>query len=223
MPIFEIPPGETKSVINEGDETQYYAQLFGAPLDMGTTEWAAANDGQRRVAGDEGDLDAGGTELWVYNPADETAELRLLRNDPQHDEGVAFDRRPRDTIAGVLGDDGSASAPRSDDFVERQNKQVPVEANGSVVEEFTVPARADFLNLAIDDADGTHEAEVAFADADGNEIVTFDRTHSSDYVGDPANDDYVVVATRVFGTRVRVDITDTSGATNRLDYSIYGR
>lgn len=224
MPIFEIQPGETKRVINEGDTTSYYAQLFGAPVELGTSEYHAEEMGQKRPAGDAGDLDAGGTELWAHNPTSTNiAELRLLTNDPTEPEGVHFDRDPRDTIAAVQGEDGGEAAPRSDAYLERQNRQVPVDANGSVVEEFRIPARADWVCIAVDDADGTHEVEVEFCDSDLNEIVTFDKSHSDDYAGDPAADDYVAVPTRAFSVHVRVTIHDTSGAENRLDYSIYGR
>lgn len=224
MPIFEIQPGETQRVINEGDDTSYYAQLFGAPVELGTTQYRAEEKGQKRPAGDSGDLDAGGTPLYAHNPTSaNVAELRLLLNDPSEEEGVNWDRDPRDTIAAVQGEDGGEAAPRSDAYLERQNRQVPVEANGSVVEAFRVPARADWVCIAVDDADGPHAVAVEFCDSDLNEIVTFDRTHSDDYVGDPASDDYVAVPTRVFSVHVRVTIHDTSGAMNRLDYSIYGR
>jgi len=225
MPVIELEPNETKRVIAERDTTLYLGQVFGASVNFGPSEYLAEEEGQKRVAGDEGEIVTGDeTELFGHNlSGTETAELRLIENDPDDDDGFRFDRNPRDTIAGVLGSDGSASAPRSDDFLERQNIQVPVEADGTVVEEFEVPARADFIHVTVDEATGAHEVAIEFCDPAGNPVVTFDGDHSEEYVGDPANNSFVVVACRVFASQVRVYFGDLSSATNRLNYCVYAR
>lgn len=223
MPPFEIKPDETERVIDEDVDKEYFAQLFGASLEAATTKEDAKHArGQKMVAGDSGPLESGDTDLWVHNPNDQKAVLRAVPTDVYDENGLRFDRAPRDTIAGVLGSDNSASAPASDDYVERHQIQIPVDADSYVEEQFVVPSRSDAVKIAVDDADAKYEVSVRFVNSNGNEVVTFDSDDSSEFAGDPAGDD-VAVSTETFGSRVEVRFNDLSSATNYIDYSIYAR
>lgn len=224
MPSFEIDPDETQRVIDEDVEKEYFAQLFGASLESGPTKSDAKHSrGQKMVAGDSGPLKTGdNSELWVHNPNDQPAELRAVPTDLKDEEGYVFDRQPRDTIAGVLGSNNSASAPASDDYVERHQIQIPIDADSYVEEKFFVPARSDTIKIAVDDAGGKYEVAVRFINSIGKEVVTFDSDDSSEFAGDPAGDD-VAVSVDTFGFRVEVRFYDLSGAENRIDTSIYAR
>ena len=77
MSLVEIEPGEVRELIQGSDASRYLAQLFGADVQVGQTKAEARTGGVRRVAGDEGELEAGeGTPVHVYNDGDATATLR---------------------------------------------------------------------------------------------------------------------------------------------------
>jgi hypothetical protein len=227
MSFLEIEPGEVTELIASHDTTEYLAQILGEDVQIGTSEVEAKQGGQQRVAGDEGEIEAApGTRIHVHNPGDAKAEIRMTERGrgqffDDDEQGFRFDRKPRDTIAGVLGPQGGQASPRSDAFVESQGKDVGIGGKQIEAVSFVCPARADFLHVAVDDADAGFDVTIEFQDGDGTEVVSVGPNESSNLTGG-ANDP-VFHREAVFGAQVEVKIQDTSGGSNSIDYSIYGR
>jgi hypothetical protein len=219
-----IEPGESQLLVRAADVGEKLLEIFDQDVRLGDSESDARIRGQEAPAGDRGPAGAGeGTEIYAHNPGDQTAQVVVSDRGQEAavDDGFFFDRFPRDTIAGVLGSDSSRTAPaRSDDFVTRQATDVDVFA-ATASESFETPDRADFVVVAVDDATGSFHVEIAYQDADGNDVVVRDDTTDSGLAGDSSTD--VLARVAVASPYVEIRIVDDSGGSNILDYSIYAR
>lgn len=216
-----IEPGETALLIPSDDETEYYATLTGASVQLGRTEAQAENDARSRPgpAGDRGELRAEeNEEVWVHNPPtnEKTAWFQLDHN------GFFWTREARSVVGGVLTSDDNEASPANDDDVHRYGTAIDVNAS-EVSEAIEAPDAADSVVVSVDDADGAFGVVVEFLDSAGGSVITArDGDNNPDYDGSGSSD-VLVTVDGIASPFVRVRITDDSGATNTLDYSIYAR
>jgi hypothetical protein len=168
------------------------------------------------VEEEEGWLSAGTADgLWMETETAEVQTVTVLK-------GVALKRNPRRNTrtSGVVSPSGESPPAASDEFVEEQGTGVDVNAATETVD-IVAPGRADSITISVDDAAGGFDVALKFRDGSGNTVTTRDKDNSSDYSGDGTTD--VFVTAPVAAQDIRVEISDTSGAANALDYSIYVR
>jgi hypothetical protein len=158
-----------------------------------------------------------GESVYAYAPdGDATVTVRKT--------SYSVIREATDVVNGITsaltGEEDDTVPPASDDFVHRFDTGVDVNASDAV-ETITVPKRSDSVTISVDDAAGGFDVSLAFQDGDGNTLTVRDQNNSSDYSGDGSTD--VFVTAPIAAQQVEVTITDTSGAANTVDYSIYVR
>ncbi|WP_318569438.1 hypothetical protein [Salinigranum marinum] len=215
MGDIDIPAGETVKIVNEEQAYDTWkASITGGDILVGHHRQEVKRNGDRIKAGDRVRLsNLGGSALYAYTD-DDGVTVSIS------EAAVDIDFMVRTVVGSVQADDGSEVAPASAAFVHRQDTAVDVNAS-AVSESFEAPDRADFVVVAVDDADGSFHVEVAFQDDSGTDVVVRDDGDLSDYAGDSTTN--VLVRAAVASPHVQVRIVDDSGAQNELDYSIYAR
>lgn len=215
MGDIDISAGETKKIVTEEQARDTWkATISGGDILVGHHPRETQRNGDRVKAGDRVQFsDLRGSPLYAYaDGKDVTVSIS--------EAAVNITFMARTVVGSVQADDGSEVAPASDAFVHREGTAVDVNAS-TVSESFECPDRADFVVVAVDDADGAFHVEVAFQDSDGNDVVVRDDNNVTDYAGDATTD--VLARVAVASPHVEVRIVDDSAAQNELDYTVYAR
>lgn len=215
MPEIQLAAGQAREVVGEANRGDMYElRVRSGEIRFGRTKQEVAN-GRPYAPGDRGTIEIrdDGESVWAYS-ADGAGTVEVWRS------GFDINLFPRTVMGSVQTSDGNEAAPASDAFVERQGKNVDVNAS-TVREAFEAPDRADFVVVSVDDATGGFNVAVIFTDGDGNEVTRRGPGNDPNYSGDATTD--VFQRTAVAAGNVTVEIEDSSGAANPLDYSIYTR
>lgn len=206
---------ETVEQIHSGGAGDYEFEVLSGDVRLGRTKSEAVN-GRRYKAGDRGEITVPNSdeEVWAYCTRG-TAEISYQR------AGFFVNLFPRYVTGSVQTSDGNEAAPASDAYVWRYDTAADCNA-ATISEEMEVPDRADEIAVHVDDATGAFDVTVSFLDGLGGNVLT-ERGPSDDagYAGDSATDVFTV--TTVASPFVRVEIEDTSGAQNEVDYTMYAR
>lgn len=213
-----LEPGQTEKIVSQpGRDEAYNINVLGAKVYLGHRSNGLVREGKPVKAGDRTQAsNLRGKPLYAKNPATNSDDATIEIDQA----GFALSFMARSTQATVQANSNNEAAPSTDDFIERQDTNVDVNAS-TATEKFIAPGRADNVTVSVDNADGSYSVAVEFLDGDGNVVTRRDENNDSAYSGDGTTD--VMVTTDLASEQVRVEIEDDSGASNTLDYSIYAR
>lgn len=218
MPAITIDPGDRTKLISQPAEADAYnVDVSGSAVYLSHNPRAVVRDGKKVRRGDRVEIsNLRGKPVYAKVPSDASSSATVEVDRA----GFALNFFPRAVQATVQTDNDDEAAPRTDAFVHEYGSAVDVNASDEVIN-IDAPDRADFLVIHVDDAIGDYDVSVAFMDPDGNEITTRTSGDNSDLSGNASTDVFGRVA--IAAPKAQVTISDTSGASNTLDYSIYAR
>jgi len=205
MPDITLEPGESQKIVSQPPAgTKYDVAVSNTDVYLSHNSAAIINQGRKVKAGDRVALDdLRGTSVFAKNPSTNTDDVVL--NVTEASFNISF--QPRGLLPDV-GDETAGSAPASSDgYDDATGEAVDIGSGGSTTEVLTPPGRADQVSIHV-------EGGAAF-----DVTVTWNNT-SETYSSDTNNNLKEVLPVYYVSDGVDVQITDTSGGTNTVDYDM---
>jgi len=222
--VVTVPVGESVKLIDSSNPNRDFEfSCSGNGVRLGRSKATATEASAKPVlAGDRGVLQLEpGESIYAFNfdpkGNGRDAQIQIEK------QGFVISFQPRSVLATVETTAEDREAPAaSDDFIFEGAIDRTIPANGSVTIDFEAPDRADDVGI-LAEFDAAGEVEVGFAASDGEPIiasrtVTQDPTYST--TGSP---DQIYKSVLIVAPHITVTFTDTSGASNDVNYSVYAR
>jgi len=220
-----VPVNESVKLIDSSNPNREFEfAISGNGIQLGRSKATATEQSSKRIlTGDRGTITLeAGESLYGFNYDPKgngnPAEVDIEK------AGFIIQFQPRSVLATVETTAEDREAPAaSDDFVFESGSNVSVAANGSIVEDFEVPDRADDLGILVE-ASGAAEVEVAFKPApSAATIATRGPTQDPTYATAGGAANQIFKSVLIVAPHVEVTITDTSGSSNTVNYALYAR
>jgi len=219
-----VPVGESVKLIDSSNPNREFEfAVSGNGVRVGRSKATATEENAKRIfAGDRGELLLDpGESIYAFN--DDVKDNGKPAQVDIEKQGFVLSFQPRSVLATVETTAEDREAPaRSDDFIFEGAIDRTIPANGSVSIDFEAPDRADDVGI-LAEFDAAGEVEVGFAAGAGDPIIasrtpTQDGTYAT--AGSPAQ---IYKSVLIVAPHVTVTFSDTSGASNDVNYAVYAR
>jgi hypothetical protein len=199
-----LTPGETRKIVSQpGPDQSYNIGVTGADVYLSHRKGLVREEGKRVRPGDRVEVaNLEGKPLYAKNPSENTSNATLEVSEAS----FALFFQPRAVQATVQTSETDESAPATDDYTNATASGVDVSNGGTKNVAVTPPGRSDTLSLHVE---GTAAFDV---------VVTWKNTAETyASTGDSVKE---VLPVYYIDGDIDIDITDTSGGSNTVDYDI---
>jgi len=220
-----VPVNESVKLIDSSNPNREFEfALSGNGVRLGRSRATATEEAAKKIlTGDRGTITLeSGESLYAFN-FDPKGNGRPAEVDIEK-AGFIIQFQPRSVLATVETTAEDREAPAaSDDFVFESGANVSVAAGGSLTEDFEVPDRAADLFILVE-ASGAAEVTVSFKPApSAATIATRGPTQDPTYATAGGAANQIFKSVLIVAPHIEVNITDTSGSSNTVNYALYAR
>jgi len=197
-----LQPGEREKIISQpAPDESYNLQVSGADVFLSHRSGLVVSEGKRIRPGDRVEVsNLQGKPLYVKNPPSNGSNATVEVSEAS----FALFFQPRAIQASVQASENDEAAPATDDFTEATGNSVDISNGGNVVESLTPPGRSDQISIH---AEGTASLQVK---------VGWNNTDQT-FTGTTVRE---VVPVYFISDAIDIDIKDTSGGSNIVNYDI---